>query len=253
MFLNLFSRQKNESILPDRAEGDRFFRKVTLINLGLGIFNSFLLLVLGSTLRLVATRPLPNFVQLADGRSVTVGPVDPLFRDSRAIEKFVSQILYLLFTWSSQIAEGQAEDRVVSADEGVEVAPGLRVTKPTWEASFALSEDFREEFLKGIAQMMPSDIWAGKSYVSLKFIDIGEPTLVRPGYWEVKVVANLIIQDGKSPQGRSIPFNKIISVRAVDNPPLPPGEGATSLQKTIYNVRVGRLEIHEIRDFTKSD
>lgn len=240
--------QTTHQAVVGKKEPDRLFRMTVLFLTGLSLLNFLLLIVLASGLRMVATRPLPNFVQMSDGKTIDVRPVDPLFRDSETIKDFVSQTSYLLFSWSNRIAVEENGSKTIKTDEGVSVNENQRVTTSTWEASFALSEDFRLEFLKGLADLMPPEVWRGKAYVSVKFIDISEPVLISPGRWEVKQVANLIVQDAKTPAGRAIPFNKTILVRAIDNPPLPVVEQATYLQKTIYRIRSARMEIYEIRD-----
>jgi hypothetical protein len=232
---------------PSR-DPNRLFRLSVLVSLGLGALNFLVLLVLAAGLRMVATRPLPNFVQLANGDTIDVRPVDPLYRDGQTIKDFVSGAAYLLFSWSNRIATDENGERKIKSDPGVSVGENLRVTTPAWEASFALGEDFRSEFLKGLAALIPPEVWGGRAYASVKFVEVADPISLAPGKWEVKIVANLIVQDARNPGGRAIPLNKSILVRAVDNPPLPLPEVATPLQRTVNKIRASRLEITEIRD-----
>jgi hypothetical protein len=241
-------RESYRHLFAPNRDPNRLFRLSVLVSIALSGLNFLALIVLAAGLRMVATRPLPNFVQLADGKTIDVVPINPLYRDKQTIKDFASGTAYLLFSWSNRVAVQENGERKVKADTGVSVGENLRVTTPAWEASFALSEDFRSEFLKGLAALIPLDVWDGKTYASVKFVEISDPILIALGRWEVKVVANLIVQDAKNPAGQAIPLNKSILVRAVDNPPLPLPETATPLQRTIYKIRSSRLEIYELRD-----
>jgi hypothetical protein len=242
------ARESYRHVFDPERDPNRLFRLSVLVSIALSGLNFLCLLVLAAGLRMVATRPLPNFVQLADGKTIDVRPVDPLFRDRQTVKDFVSGTAYLLFSWSNRIAIEENGERKVKTDEGVSAGENLRVTTPAWEASFALSEDFRSEFLKGLAGLIPPEVWSGRAYASVKFVEVSDPVLIAPGKWEVKIVANLIVQDTRSPGGRAVPLNKSIFVQAVDNPPLPLSEVATPLQRTIFKIRSSRLEIYELRD-----
>lgn len=241
-------RERYKDIFDPNRDPDRLFRFSVLLSIALSALNFLCLVVLAAGLRMVATRPLPNFVQLADGKTIDVRPIDPLYRDKQTIKDFASGTSYLLFSWSNRVAIEENGERKVKTDGGVSVGENLRVTTPAWEASFALGEDFRSEFLKGLAGLIPADVWSGRAYASVKFVEISDPIVIAPGKWEVKIVANLIVQDARNNAGRAVPLNKSILVRAIDNPPLPLPETATPLQRTIYRIRSSRLEIYEIRD-----
>lgn len=70
--------------------------------------------------------------------------------------------------------------------------------------------------------------------------------MTKPRFWEVDVVADLIITKNQDQLGTAIPLNKTVTVFAVDTPPLP--EWASKEQKMAHEERKAGLEITQMRD-----
>ncbi len=230
------------------------------IALGLHCVTVFFLVLYGVALVSLAYRPIPTLVQTPDGELITTDPAPSWYREPQVIKNFVGRTATLLFSWSGQAQlpneEGELE---IQTDPGVVVGENAQLTTPAFEASFALSSSFRESFSKQLAKLIPPGVWSGKSQVHIEFVRIGDPQpqssvtskFGEHGYWQVPMVANLIIRDAKNPGGRAVPFNKTIYVRAIDTPPLPIPEQATALQQTVHQIRLSQLEIYQIKDLEK--
>jgi hypothetical protein len=231
----------------------------------LGIQALLLLLVFVDTARIgtIAAKPVPNLVQLVDGHSVTTEPVDPNMRTPQVIQQFVKTSLGMMFSWSGKVqvapnatssansapaatSSSNAAPAVLS-DPGVPVDSG-RVTTASWQASFALKEDFRNSFLSEIAKLTPSAVFSSNAQSVLNIDSISEPKLIKSGEWQVDVVANLIIFDGNHPQGMTVPFNKSVFVDAIEPAQDPLPDTSTPLQKAVYQLRENGLQISLMRD-----
>ncbi|WP_083887221.1 hypothetical protein [Nodosilinea nodulosa] len=216
----------------------------------LGIQGLLLVMTLLNTARInhLAHRPVPSLVQLVDGHSISTEAVDPNQRTPEVIQQFVKTAMGLMFTWNSQ---GQTTDTATAASapaaQGVPVNHG-RITTASWQASFALKEDFRTAFLDQVAAITPPGIFSGSAQSVLTIETISTPKELQAGYWQVDIVANLLIFDPTHPQGLAIPFNKSLFVQAVEPAEDPLPETSTPLQKAVYRLRENGLEITEIRD-----
>jgi hypothetical protein len=208
-----------------------------------------LVLTLLNTTRitLLARRPVPSLVQLVDGHSISAEAVDPSQRTPEVIQQFVKTSMGLMFTWNSQ---GQPADTTTAntpADQGVPIGHG-RITTTSWQASFALKEDFRTAFLDQVAAITPPGVFNGSAQSVLNIETISTPRELQAGYWQVDMVAHLLIFDPTHPQGLAVPFNKSLFVQAVEPATDPLPEISTPLQKAVYRLRENGLEITEIRD-----
>jgi hypothetical protein len=200
----------------------------------------------------LARRPAPTLVELVDGRSIQVGAEASLYRSPQAIKQFVGEIATMLFTASGTVAaDPMAPKRDVKPklDPGVEIAgSGIRgkkkVTSAAWEASFALSEDFRATFLAKMAEITPPGAFSGTAQTMLAISYLSEPEPLEPGKWRVKMVANLYTFMGGDRLGQAVPVNKEVYVKAVYVQPQPLSESATEIQRAVYNARASGLEIY---------
>lgn len=241
-------------------QGNRRFHSSNILPLfalgTLGIQSLVLLLVLLNTARIgqIARKPVPTLVQLVDGRAITTAPVDPALRTPMVIHAFVKMALGMMFSWSGTVQNAPNAGAGAGnsplppvTDPGVPMGNG-RVTTASWQASFALKEDFRTQFLAEIAKLTPADVFAGTAQSVLNIESISDPKPVKPGEWQVDVVANLIIFDGNHPQGTSIPFNKTLFVEAIEPAQDPLSDTSTPLQKAVYQLQESGLQISLIRD-----
>lgn len=236
--LNTKRRLDSSDILPLFAVG----------TLALQVLNLFL--SSGSTLGVwsLAHKPAPAMVQLLDGHSVAMEPLDHNARSPELIRQFVETSLGLMFKWNTALpASQESEDNSPPQDPGVAIE-GKRITTVSWQASAVFSENFRTPFLEEMARLTPQEIFGGNTQGLLNFTSISDPKPIAAGKWQVDIVANLMIYDAAHPVGRSIPFNKSIFIQAVEPATDPLPESSTPIQKAIYQMRQDGLEIIEIHD-----
>jgi len=244
------------TLLHQRKKGllaaDNLLPLFVVISLVMGAVNLLLLFSLIAATFKVANRPEPRLVQLIDGRSVLTEPINNQERSPETIRLFTQNVLSMMFTWNavSQVTDAAGVVHTTT-DQGVDVG-GATATTRSWQASFALAEDFRGPFLEAVGAMTPDDIFTGKAQSVFNIQSLSEPMRVGDGEWVVEVVANLIIFDQKSPRGRAISFNKEIYIRAVEPPTDPLAPEATSIQSAVYQVRSAGLEITEMHELVKA-
>jgi hypothetical protein len=222
---------------------------------GLHFFVLLFLVIQGINIRQLSQRKPSNFVQLIDGKKVTVK--DDLDRDPAAIKQFVTKTMTLMFNWSGKLSSDTISDRAIALrDRGILIstpqAGNNKVTTSSWIASFALSEDFRRGFLREIATITPPEVFIEDDKQGLsgelivKRIDL--PKKIVPGKWRVGLVANLIQKKREDGTKIITPFNKDVLVRATDYFSYPLPDKITDLQGAIYAIRSSKMEIYEIRD-----
>jgi hypothetical protein len=207
-----------------------------------------LALINAARIHTLAQKPVPSLVQLADGHSIRTEAVDPNQRTPEVIRQFVKTALGLMFTWNAQPSStASATGNPPAPDRGVPIDHG-RVATTSWQASFALSEDFRTAFLAQVAAMTPADVFSGSAQSVFTIETLSDPRPLEAGAWQVDMVANLLIFDPTHPEGFAIPLNKSLFVQAVEPATDPLPEDSTPLQKAVYRLRENGLEITEIRD-----
>lgn len=212
-----------------------------------------LLISIGSVISLwaLAHKPAPSMVQLLEGRSVAMEPVDHNQRTPSVIQQYVKSSLGLMFTWNTRIPaskDNAATNPSTSLrDPGISLGNG-RITTASWQASFALAEDFRTPFLEQVAKLTPAEVFSGAAQSVLSFESISDPKPVKSGEWQVDVVANLLIFDSAHPQGMAVPFNKTVFVRAIEPTTDPLPDHSSPIQKAVYHTQENGLQIREIRD-----
>lgn len=219
-----------------------------------------LLLTLGMVTGLwsMARKPAPAMVQLDDGHSIAMEPIDHNARTPITIHQFVKDSLGMMFTWNAKLPpkDGAGSAAMAGAkalsDPGVQIGGGQsgngRITTGTWQASFTLAEDFRMPFLQAVAKLTPADVFGNAAQSVLSFESISDPRPVKPGQWQLDVVANLLIFDSGNPQGRVIPFNKTVFVQATEPTSDPLPENSTPIQQAVYRAQQSGLRIAEMRD-----
>lgn len=207
----------------------------------------------------LARKPAPTLVETREGRSLKVDAESSLYRSPEAIKSFVSQVVTLLFsaTGTLQSAPTKLNNSLKpQLDPGVEFTSGQfskkKVTTSAWEASFALSSDFRSTFIPALADITPTGVFRGITQTALVIDYLGEPEELSPGKWRVKMIANLYTFTGGDRIGKAVPVNKDIYVRATFTMPKPLPETATDIQYAIYQIRQAGLEIYRFGDLTAS-
>ena len=229
----------------------------TISTFALHLIILIVLFLLYGSLSSLSRKPPPTLVELADGTSAKVGSIGNKERSPQAILHFVSSTLTLMMNWSGTVpttADTQAQTNKPKPDPGVDISSlgnvDGRVSISAWEASYALSSDFRKDFLQLLAQMTPSGIFEQKTQVVFIPLSIEQPIQISPGKWKVKIVANLNIFDVRTNIGEVIPFNKEIFIQAVEAPSKSPSGGLALL---INHIRSSGLEVYAIRDLKEEN
>lgn len=223
---------------------------------GLNIITFFILLLLYGSYSQLSRKAPPSLVQLESGSAITVAPIGSLERTPQVILRFVSDTMTLMMNWSGTLpATTTEETRLPKPDPGIDIRSLTnsrgKVASGAWQASYTLSEDFRKEFLKMLAEITPPGVFKGKTQVVLIPLSIQSPVKIAEGKWKVKMIANLTIFDQGSNLGEVIPFNKEIFVRAVEAPVSP--NKLDGIAAVIYQVRSSGLEVYAIRDLPQEN
>jgi hypothetical protein len=212
----------------------------------------------------IANKPLPILVQTLNGKNIKIETLTERTRPPNTIKFFVTSTLTNLFTWRVHyLSTSPNESQVKKLDPGVPVevegSASLKIPTSVWGASFAVSDEFRKDFLgKDLAPLITKlNILQGASYVGFMPSIVQEPVVVKTNnpsekLWMVKVVANLVVKTNPNVPETIIPFNKDIYVRAID-PPLPPETGVDpelDLQAVIAMARSKGLEIYGMEEFS---
>ncbi|MBC1256624.1 hypothetical protein GNE54_14460, partial [Trichormus variabilis V5] len=77
---------------------------------------------------------------------------------------------------------------------------------------------------------------------------ISQPKLVKERQWKVEIFANQLIFNGSDNLGKSIPFNKQIVVRAIDEPSISLPSQPQPWHLAAFRLGESRLEIYNICD-----
>jgi hypothetical protein len=208
----LKSENKKSGILP-------LFAVATF---GLHLLTLLVLFFHWSMLQQLQRRLTPqSLVQLADGHAITVDPKQNLERHPETIRRFVGETMTLMLTWSQQ-----------------------QQPKTVWEVSSELIANELQPKLQ--SQISPTENLSKGTENVLVIQSISQPTKIEDGKWKVEMFANQIIFTNSDRLGKSISFNKIILVRALDeqaaslpNSPLP-------LNLAAYRLGEARLKIYNI-------
>jgi hypothetical protein len=192
-----------------------------------------------------------SLIQLSDGSTALAQFAAPNQRSDTMIRNFVANSTIKLFTWDGILRTEENGKLIESVDKGTEVktdTSNKRIPTDVWEAAFTLSEeqDFRASFLKKLGDTIPDGILSGKGTVSLITNHVSAPRKMKEGVWEVDIVANLVSFSAERNSSKGIPFNKTITVRAIDVPQNPPK--VNDITEKIYKAKIEGLEIVQIID-----
>ena len=233
---------------------------LTFITFALHILTLALLILQGVTIRQFYLRKPPTFTQLINGEKVNSLDV-PEYEPS-VIQQFTSKFATLMFDWSGKLPPQTVQDvSQPREDLGIPIrtiqGTNKKVSTSSWMASFAISEDFRQAFLREIADITPPEVFstdkdrALSAQLIIKRID--QPEKFDQGKWRVGMVANLVQTRISDNRQVIIPFNKVFLIRSVDYFAYPEVNSVTDLQKAINVMRADKLEIYEIRDLCLLD
>ncbi|NEO98715.1 MAG: hypothetical protein F6K58_08555 [Symploca sp. SIO2E9] len=218
--------------------------KIVIGQLGLSL--AFLILSFAFLQQSISNKNLSQrkvtFVQLADGTSRRIEERDGNYRDAKTIKNFVGSWLSLTFSWNGKIS-GTGEP-----DPGIKLENGGRVPVNTWAASLAMEAEFGKSFLKELAKLVPSEVFAGNLESAVYVEYYSEPRQTSTTTWEIDVIATRILLDNNRGEER-IDFNKTFTLKAVEVPASPLENNANKVEQLIYQMRSSGLEIQSIVNF----
>lgn len=222
-----------------------FFVLVSLVLNGLGLFAT--LLLFGTYVGLARKAP-PTLVQLEAGKTIAVQPLDSKERTPATIQRFTQETLSLLMSASGRIPSADPKVQPL-ADPGIEVGGNKKITTLAKLAGFALSEDFRPDFLTKLGQLTPQDLFNGATTTQTVLVvrDVSVPEKVGDGQWKLVMVADLIRVSQTNQIGAGMPFNKEIFIRSVLQPAVT--SVASDLERQVADTRKAGLEIYGMREF----
>jgi hypothetical protein len=234
MFFQSNQTTSTKDLIPSSKE------KITLGQLilaGAFIILSFSSCTVAISNKNLSERRITN-VQLADGTAISIQQQSADYRDPKLIVEFTKQWASLMFAW-----EG--------VEEGVSIGGEKKVPSNAYAASLSMSSQFREDFLKELALLVPPNFFAQtnnlKSSILVRYIS--EPVAIKAKIptWKVNLVADWIIFDeAKGAQVKTKPFNKTFTITAAAIPNSALGEKANDFEKLVNKMRISGLEIVSI-------
>lgn len=181
-------------------------------------------------------------VQLINGQTYYVSERDRLFRYSSVIQTFVKNWTELTFNWDNKIP-GSNE-----TDPGIKVN-SKRVTTSSYFASLLMEPEFGKASLAQIAELVPSTVFSGQLRSTVIISFISEPREIRPGEWEIDMIATRLLVDRTLGRDERIPFNRTFRIKAVEIQTSPLGNQASAFEQKVYELRSAGLEINRITEF----
>jgi len=97
--------------------------------------------------------------------------------------------------------------------------------------------------------LVQSIIFSGKVRSTIIFSFLSEPREIRPGEWEVDMIATRLIVDRSLGKDERIPFNRTFRIKAVEIQMAPLGDQASAFEQKVYEIRSAGLEINKITEF----
>lgn len=240
----------------------------SLVTLGISTLGLLVSAFALSTANTIASKPMPTLVQTINGKTIEIKALEGKVRSTKLLQDFTVKTLTNLFTWRVYLMPtNQDEMRAPTADPGVAIetdgTASLKLPSPVWAASFAISDDFRKDFLgKNLAPLTTAlKVLQGSSEVAFIPVSIQDPIEIKSNkpdekLWKVKIVANLAVKTAANVPETLVPFNKDVYLRAVIPPIMPDVsrlDSKTDLQAVTAIARSAGLEIYGMEDFSKED
>jgi hypothetical protein len=257
----LIKKSKFKDSLESVSLKDAFW-KIVLICFASALGGLVFDLIVAVGLFQVASKPPPVLVQLRSGDSVLVEPIDFDERTPESIQKFVTEIFTIIFTWSGTMPSPSEAEKVV-ADPGVVVLDERgnrlgRITTSASEGSLAFDLKFRREFLRLLVSYVPESVFGNRSDVAFVPIEVQTPVPVGQGRWKVPLFANLMFVNQANQIGEVVPFNVDVYVRSV----VPLQEQLVAqltkarskpLARKVVEIRQAGLEVYAVLPYRRED
>ncbi len=184
-----------------------------------------------------------TFAQLVNGETIYISEQDRNWRYPAVIQKVVSDWTTLTFNWDDKLTGTN------QPDQGIQVGRNGRIPTNTWFASLLLEPEFAKTSLPKIAELVPTNFFSGQLRSTTIISYLSEPRAVRPGEWEIDMIATRILVDRTTGRDERIPFNRTFTVQAVEIPRSPLGKDAPLVEQKIYEVRSSGLQITKMVEF----
>lgn len=213
--------------------------------IGLTLFNSLIfVLTLFTAFRVnrIAERQT-TFAQLVNGETIYVSEQERHWRYPSVIQKVVSDWTTLTFNWDDKIP-GSDE-----SDQGIQVDNNKRIPTNAWFASLLLEPEFAKAALPKIAELVPPTVFSGQIRSTVIISYLSEPREIRPGEWELDMVATRVLIDRTTGKDERISFNRTFTLQAVEIPRSPLGDDAPLVEQKVYEMRAAGLEITRMVEF----
>jgi hypothetical protein len=232
-----------------------------LANFWFNCFSAFAWIVLIFFYFKLVNKPAPSLVQLSNGESISVAAMGSVDRKPEVVKTFATNVLTSLFTWTGYLPPQTVEEAnnpkvdlgvkvEISDRDGTESKKEITIPTSTWESSFALSEDFRTEFLAKLGQLIPADVFENNTDIVFVPISISEPQQIQAGKWKLVLIANLLVFEDGNKMGKMIPFRKEVFIKATEAPNyLTETKSTNSVASIISQVRASGLEIYGMKDY----
>ncbi|MGB3204214.1 MAG: hypothetical protein WBB28_04435 [Crinalium sp.] len=208
-----------------------------------GVQALILLFILFISVKINATaNRKPTNVQLLNGQTYYVSEKDQYWRYPTVIQKFVRDWSQLTFNWDSKVP---GTDEV---DQGVKVG-NKKVPSSTYFASLLMEPKFGKASLTQIADLVPTSIFSGGLRAAIIISYISEPREVKPGVWDVDMIATRLLVDRKTGSDERLEFNRTFRIKATDiqNPTF--GKDTNVFEQKVYELRASGLEIQQLSEF----
>ena len=210
-------------------------RKNILLLFGLGTLslNTVILLLLffnQTFIEQLTSQLTPrSLIELSNGQVITADPEVNLERQASTIFRFVGESLTLMLTSSPQIQSKKV----------------LAIT------SSLLSASLKDQFATAILKEQRSLI-TGLSDRNVQTVlviqKISQPTKIKASEWKIQVLAYQLFFSQSDLLGKSLPFNKVLSVRTIDKNKIKLPPKPLSLDLATYHLGEAKLEIFQICD-----
>lgn len=181
-------------------------------------------------------------VQLINGQTYYISERDQRFRYPSVIQNFVKTWAELTFNWDSKLP-GTNE-----TDSGIKVN-SKRVPTSTYFASLLMEPEFGKASLDKIADLVPSTVFSGQVRSTIIISFLSEPREIRPGEWEIDMIATRLMVDRSLGKDERIPFNRTFRIKAVEIQTATLGDQASAFEQKVYEIRSAGLEINKITEF----
>lgn len=227
-----------------------FVALFVLISVGFSGLTLLLQMVVVANVINIAKKPAPSLVQLSNGEAIKVQAISSQDRSLEVVQRFTTESLILLMSWTNDLPSTNGENKAVDPGALVKTQTGeKRITTSTFQASFTLNENLRDEMVKLLAEMTPAEVFSGNVKTTLKFQHVTIPSLVEQGKWKITVVGTLLKYQRGRGDVTKVPFNKELIIQAIDTPALPKdGKFSNELETLVYTIRQAGLEIVSMKD-----